>query len=127
MAFYGDLFRPDPAAPPITDPELLEVARRTGIVDAATELVGADGLQALVEHFGREQVRRTVAQLGRYFDDDRLRAAVRRRVCDAIGVDTAVVVAHSLGTVVAYEVLAALAGPARVDFVTSGRRSAIRR
>jgi hypothetical protein len=57
MAFYGDLFRPDPATP-LDDDALREVARRTGILDAATELVGADGLDVLVEHVGREQVRR---------------------------------------------------------------------
>ena len=108
MAFYGDLFRPDPATP-FNDAALRAVAERTGILDAATQLVGADGLSALVEQIGREQVRRTIAQLGRYFDDDAMRDAVRERVASAIGSDTVVVVAHSLGTIVAYEVLATMA------------------
>ncbi len=118
-AFYGDVFRPDPARP-IADEELRAIAERTGIVDAATQLVGASGLDALVEHIGREQVRRTIAQLGRYFDDDAVRSTVISRVARVIDADTRVVVAHSLGTVVAYEVLAALAGPARIDLVTIG-------
>ncbi len=119
MAFYGDLFRPDPAHP-VDDAELRDVARRTGIIDAATQLVGADGLGPLVEQIGREQVRRTIAQLGTYFDDEHVRAAVRGRVAAAIGPDTTVVIAHSLGSVVAYEVLAAEEGPARLDLVTIG-------
>jgi hypothetical protein len=119
VAFYGDLFRPDPAAP-LDDDALREVARRTGILEAATDLVGADGLDALVEHVGREQVRRTIAQLGRYFDDAALRADVRARVASAIGPDTEVVVAHSLGTVAAYEALVDHDAIASVDLVTFG-------
>ncbi len=119
VSFYGDLFRPDPTTP-LDDADLREVARRTGLLDAATQLVGTDGLAALVDHIGREQVRRTIAQLGRYFDDPALRDAVRARVLASIGPDTRVVVAHSLGTIVAYEVLAALPGPARLDLVTIG-------
>ncbi|MFT3855717.1 MAG: hypothetical protein QM733_23770 [Ilumatobacteraceae bacterium] len=69
---------------------------------------------------GREQVTRTIAQLGRYFDDAELRAEVRGRVAAAITDDTRVVVAHSLGTVVAYEALALTDGPARLDLVTIG-------
>src|SRR4029079_39703 len=48
-ASYGRLFRPHPAAP-VDDDALREVPRRTGILEAATALVGADGLDALVEH-----------------------------------------------------------------------------
>src|SRR4029079_17960458 len=119
MAFYGDLFRPDPAVP-MDDAALRDVAQRTGILDAATQLVGADGLPALVEQIGREQVRRTIAQLGRYFDDAAIRDAVRARVAAVIEPDTVVAVAHSLGWIVAYEVLATQPGPARLDLVTIG-------
>jgi pimeloyl-ACP methyl ester carboxylesterase len=72
-----------------------------------------------VEHVGREQVRRTLAQLGRYFGDDSVRDEVQGRVRSAIGPDTAVVVAHSLGSVVAYEVLAD-ASDRSVHLVTIG-------
>jgi hypothetical protein len=115
--FYGDVFRPDPATPVDRD-ELRVIAERTGIVDAAGQLVG--GLEALVAQLGQEQVDRTIAQLGRYFDDDSVRDAVRGRVAAAIGADARVVVAHSLGSVVAYEVLVESPGPARLDLVTIG-------
>ena len=108
----GVLRRPVPARPatPLDDAALREVAERTGILDAATQLVGADGLAGLVEQIGREQVRRTIAQLGRYFDDDTIRDAVRARVARRSDPTPVVVVAHSLGTIVAYEVLATMAG-----------------
>jgi hypothetical protein len=73
-----------------------------------------------VEHTGREQVRRTVAQQGRYFDDEAVRAEVRARARSVITESTRVVVAHSLGTVLAYEVLATLPRSTRLDLVTLG-------
>lgn len=119
MAFYGDLFRPQPGAE-LSDAELAAIAARTGITDAATAIAGDAGLDGLMKAIGREQVDRTIAQLGRYFDDAALRAEVRGRVAAAITGATRVVVAHSLGTVVAYEALAAMDGPARLDLVTIG-------
>lgn len=119
FAFYGDVFRTQPGAA-LTDAELADIAARTGLTDAATALAGEGGLEALIKAIGREQVARTIAQLGRYFDDPAIRAEVRGRVAGAITADTRVVVAHSLGTVVAYEVLAAMDGPARLDLVTIG-------
>jgi len=119
LAFYGDLFRPAVGAE-LSDAELADIAARTGIAEAAEQLAGEDGIAALSKAIGQAQVNRTIAQLGRYFDDDALRAEVRRRVATAITAETRVVVAHSLGTVVAYEVLAAMDGPARLDLVTIG-------
>jgi hypothetical protein len=59
-------------------------------------------------------------QVGRFLHDPVIRAAARQRVAAAIDKDTGVIVAHSLGTVVAYEALCADTGcPARV-FVTLG-------
>jgi PGAP1-like protein len=46
-------------------------------------------------------------QVARYFREPETRAAVRDRLASAISTDTKVVVGHSLGSVVAYEVLAA--------------------
>ena len=126
IAFYGDVFRPDPARP-VGDVELAAIADRTGIIDAAQRLLGLDAsregleaLDALISHLGREQVTRTVAQLGRYFDDEAIRGDVRERLARVIDADTRVVVAHSLGSVVAYEVLVGIGGPARIDLVTLG-------
>jgi hypothetical protein len=118
IAFYGDVFRPEPGTE-LADTELADLARRTGLLDAVTAVVGDDGLESLTEHVGREQVRRTVAQLGRYFGDPAVRAEVHRRLDDAIAADTRVVVAHSLGSVVAYEVLARRTGRP-IDLVTIG-------
>ena len=118
IAFYGDVFRADPERP-LSDAQLHEVEERAGILDAAGSFVGQDGLQAFVEHIGQEQVRRTLAQLGRYFGDEAVRREVQARVRSAIGPDTAVVVAHSLGSVVADEVLAD-DSDVSVDLVTIG-------
>jgi hypothetical protein len=46
-------------------------------------------------------------QVARYFTDPDLRAAIQARVAARIGPDTRLVVAHSLGSVVAYEALCA--------------------
>jgi hypothetical protein len=59
-------------------------------------------------------------QVHRYFTDDKLRSKIRDAVTAVITHDTRVVVGHSLGSVVAYEVLCA--PPERViqSFVTLG-------
>lgn len=119
IAFYGDVFRPA-AGDELTDPVLQGIAARTGLADAAAALVGEAGIEGLVKALGREQVNRTIAQLGRYFDDPAVRAEVRGRVAAAITADTRLVIAHSLGTVVTYEALAAMDGAARLDLVTIG-------
>ena len=59
-------------------------------------------------------------QVHRYFTDPALRSEIRDAVADAITVDTAVVVAHSLGSVVGYEVLCARPEPAGRSLVTLG-------
>ena len=81
IAFYGDVFRPA-AGDELTDPVLQGIAARTGLADAAAALVGEAGIEGLVKALGREQVNRTIAQLGRYFDDRcgaRRGARARRR------------------------------------------------
>jgi hypothetical protein len=118
IALCGDALRPDPGAE-LPDTELAELARRTGLLDAVTAIVDHDGLEGLIEHVGRERLRRTVAQLGRYFGEPTVRAEVHRRVDDAIAADTRIVAAQWLGRVVAYEVLAEREG-LPVDRVTIG-------
>ncbi|MGN9846117.1 hypothetical protein ACTMTI_49190 [Nonomuraea sp. H19] len=139
MAFYGDLFRPpgetlavgDPlftaadvdtgletdllmawwqaaaeVDPQVVPPDEETLARTPRSVQAAlralqTSRFFADlALRALV--FDLKQVRR-------YLTDPQLRQAARDRVTALIGPDTRVVVAHSLGSVVAYEALCPLA------------------
>ncbi|MEV5896700.1 hypothetical protein [Nonomuraea fuscirosea] len=142
MAFYGDLFRPPGETLVVGDPlysaadveegletELLlawwqaaaevepevvppggdTLARTPRSVQAALRALSASrffadlALRALV--FDLKQVRR-------YLTDPDLRWQARDRVMALIGADTRVVVAHSLGSVLAYEALCALADQA---------------
>jgi hypothetical protein len=59
-------------------------------------------------------------QVHRYLLDPQLRVRARGRVADQIGDDTRVVVAHSLGSVVAYEALCARPGHGVRALVTIG-------
>lgn len=54
---------------------------------------------------GASGIIRLIKQVHRYFSDDDLRAAVRGEVAAAVKSDTRVIVAHSLGSVAAYETL----------------------
>ncbi|MEV7442946.1 hypothetical protein AB0O22_17635 [Streptomyces sp. NPDC091204] len=65
-------------------------------------------------------------QVRAYLTDDKVREQVRDRVADAIRPDTRVVVAHSLGSVVAYEALCALPGHGVRALVTVGSPLGIR-
>jgi hypothetical protein len=136
MAFYGDLFRPvghtlavgDPmfTADDVDDFEaelLLEWWEASARTDPGVPPPGADTLARaprsvqtalrVLQHsrfFAEVSLRALVfdlKQVRRYLTDDGLRASARSRVEDAIGPDTRVVVAHSLGSVVAYEALCA--------------------
>ncbi len=59
-------------------------------------------------------------QVHRYFADNALRSSIREAVALSVTPDTRVVVAHSLGSVVAYEVLCAARQRAIESFVTLG-------
>jgi hypothetical protein len=59
-------------------------------------------------------------QVRRYLLDPDLRVAARKRVQERIGPDTRVLVAHSLGSVVAYEALCAMPGHPVKALVTLG-------
>lgn len=83
------------------------------------------GLRALPkgQFFTGLMLRSLVADLKqttRYLTDPDLRRAARARVAAAIGADTRVVVAHSLGSVVAYETLCALTDHSVRAFVSLG-------
>lgn len=102
ICFYGDLFR--------HDPERLDVeqwaATRAGIEDALTDLVGEGALEALTQLAGRQTYDRTVDMFASMAADPSLAGQVRQRLLDRLD-RTDVVVAHSLGTVIAHQVLAA--------------------
>ena len=105
IAFYGDVFRPNVVDGRPTDEELLTVARDAGLTDVVEALAGPDGLQVIAQAVGKESLRQLINQLGRYFTDQQLRATVRRRVESVVTPETRVIIAHSMGTVVAYETL----------------------
>jgi hypothetical protein len=137
MAFYGDLFRPAGHTLAVGDPVftaddvedgfeaelLLEWWTACARTDPAVPAPGGDTLARspraaqtalrVLQHsrfFADVSLRALVfdlKQVRRYLTDDALRAEARGRVEEAIGPDTRVVVAHSLGSVVAYEALCA--------------------
>jgi hypothetical protein len=59
-------------------------------------------------------------QVHSYFSDPGLRVKIQRAVAEKIADDTRLIVAHSLGTVVAYELLCAPDGAASLAFVSLG-------
>jgi pimeloyl-ACP methyl ester carboxylesterase len=108
IAFYGDIFRHDPeAGASPTDDELREVARASGLLDVVQAVAGPDGLEVIAKAMGEEMLRRLMDQAGRYFADAETRERVGARLATAVTPDTRVIVAHSLGTIVAYEGLCA--------------------
>lgn len=66
-----------------------------------------------------ERLLGALKQVSLYLTDDELRATAQQRVLDHIGPETRVVIAHSLGTVVAYETLHRLDRPLPL-FITLG-------
>jgi hypothetical protein len=61
--------------------------------------------------FAERFVVRALVQVTRYLTEDAIRVAAQRSVLDLIGPETRAVVAHSLGSVVAYETVHALGRP----------------
>jgi hypothetical protein len=108
VAFWGDLFRPagDPTAhddggdaPAAAPDQIIETLGGPG-----GDPTGLDAIGAAISQ-GAHQ--RTLEALARYFTDPDLRDRVQERLHRHLGPETEVVVAHSMGTVIAYEVLAA--------------------
>jgi pimeloyl-ACP methyl ester carboxylesterase len=135
MAFYGDIFRANIEEGRPSDEELLEIAREAGLTEAIEELAGPGGLEVIAKAVGKQSLRQMINQLGRYFADGDLRALVRSRLEAVVDSDTRVIVAHSMGTVVAYEALAAhpewqvqtlltIGSPLGNDWVFTGLRPA---
>ncbi|WP_054814076.1 hypothetical protein [Nocardia arizonensis] len=68
--------------------------------------------------FASNFVWRALSQVTRYLTEDDVRAFAQQQVLDLIGPETRLVIAHSLGSVVAYEALHRVRGP--VHLVTIG-------
>jgi hypothetical protein len=156
MAFYGDLFRPQGELLAVGDPfyrasdvepGLEEALLRAWWQEAAAvddgvappdgdTLVRVPGsVQVALRQLSRSKFFAGVAlralvfdlkQVSRYLQEPDLRRAVRARVTALIGPDTRVVVAHSLGSVVAYEALCAVPGHPVRALVTLGSPLGIR-
>jgi hypothetical protein len=139
MAFYGDLFRPSGERLAVGDPpytaadvepgweqELVlawwraaaATDERVAPPDADTLVSTPGSVQAGLRQLSRSRFFAGVAlralvfdlkQVRRYLTDSAVRSAARARVTDLIDRDTRVVLAHSLGSVVAYEALCGLA------------------
>jgi len=120
VAFYGDLFRHDPSDGALGDEALRAIARESGLADVAQHMLGPDAASLLAKALGEDMFRRTVDQVGHYFGDDQARTEVRARVAAAVQPDTRVVVAHSLGSIVAYDCLRAHPDWPVETFVTIG-------
>jgi hypothetical protein len=114
LAWWREAARVDPKVAP---PEADTLVRVPGSVQAAlrqlsrARFFGGLALRTLV--FDLKQVRR-------YLQDKELREAARAAVSKLITAETRVVVAHSLGSVVAYEALAAMPGHQVRALVTLG-------
>ena len=103
ICFYGDLFRRDPD---VEGTE--EIARsRAGAADLLEQLGGAEAVDQIAKFAANADRDRTldlIATLTQRADLDDL---VNERVVATLHGDTRVVVAHSLGTIVAYRALLA--------------------
>jgi pimeloyl-ACP methyl ester carboxylesterase len=142
-AFYGDLFRGNGKAfgerhylpQDIVDPnerELLGLLAAAGEPDptAPTEKVWSPGVvQSALRVLAKSKFFAGVAehlviadlkQVTAYLHDERVRTTICARVLDAITDDTRVLVGHSLGSVIAYEVLANNPGLRVGSLVTLG-------
>lgn len=104
VAFYGDLFRLDPDQGDMPDPA--DLAAKSGLMDVLGNLPGAEGLETLTKAVGDAANARLLDQAGRFLAAGDVRRKVRARVDEVLTEQTELVIAHSLGTIVAYMVLA---------------------
>ncbi len=102
ICFYGDLFRRDPET--VDDDRW--AATRAGVEDSLTETLGEATLDSLTHLAGRQTYERTVDMFTSMATDPSLADRVRQRLLDRLD-GTEVLIAHSLGTVIAHQVLTA--------------------
>lgn len=150
MAFYGDLFRPAGELLAVGDPlygakdvepgweqdlllawwrEAAAADDRVAAPDGDTLVRAPGSVQAALRQLSRSEFFAGVAlrglvfdlkQVRRYLREPAVRQAAQARLLALIGPETRVVVAHSLGTVVAYEALCASPGHRVRALVTLG-------
>ncbi len=108
--------------PRVVPPGARTLGPVTGVQAALAALAGSRFLAGTTERFLIFWLR----QVRAYFTRPELRAEIQERFGEAIGPDTQVVVAHSLGSVVAYEALCAHPGWNVRGLVTLGSPLGIR-
>jgi pimeloyl-ACP methyl ester carboxylesterase len=117
VCFYGDLFRRHPG----TEEDLMFQQSRAGVAETLASLDGGqDALRTLAQAASDASFDRTVDMVTIMMIEPDLRERVRARIERSVGDDTRVVVAHSLGSVVAYSALAAHPDWPVRTFVTLG-------
>lgn len=116
ICFYGDLFRRDPEVEGL---DAIEQSR-AGAADLLEQVGGAEAVDSIVRFAASADRDRTLDLIATLTQRADLNSRVLERFDATISADTRVVVAHSLGTIVAYRAL--LAHPEwRIDtFVTLG-------
>ncbi|WP_216900409.1 hypothetical protein [Nocardia alni] len=128
FAFYGDLFRPSGEWPPVNPSDRehdllmqwwrsaaqvdLDVVPPTAEMSSCTPMSARMALHQLARSrffagVGARTLCEDLRQVGRYFTEPELRQRIRHTLRARLAPDTRVVVAHSLGSVVAYETLCA--------------------
>jgi hypothetical protein len=130
VAFWGDLVRPEPRTPDEAASGSTAAAPGTagapaeGVADLVEGVGGAAGpggtdLDALVHQVAKDTNARSMELLAQYVLDPEVRARVHERLERHLTADTKVVIAHSLGTVIAYQVLCTRPD-LQVDLITLG-------
>ena len=103
VCFYGDQFRLD------LDTLDMDAWRQSkaGAEELLESIGGADALEFLSQAAGKAAYERTVAMVAIMAGDPTLRERIHDRLLERINRDTRTVVAHSLGSVIAYRALCA--------------------
>ncbi|UDY36533.1 hypothetical protein [Dermatobacter hominis] len=124
VAFWGDLVRPEPRTPDQLAAETTAGEPPDAVADlvegvGSTQGPGGTDLDALVHQVAKDTNARSMELLAQYVLDPDVRAKVHERLERHLTPDTRVVVAHSLGTVIAYQVLCTRPD-LEVDLITLG-------
>ena len=101
VCFYGDLFRLDPESMDLDEWK----ESRAGAADMMAQMGGEKAVEFLSQAAGTAAYDRTIDMVAIMTGDANVRMKARQRLLDLLAPDTEVIIAHSMGTVVAYETL----------------------
>jgi pimeloyl-ACP methyl ester carboxylesterase len=116
VCFYGDMFRRHPGSE--ADQRIEQ--SRAGIAEALSDLTGGDAIAALGQAASDAAFDRTVDMVTVMTTEPDLRDRLRARIEAVVDDDTAVIVAHSLGSVLTYMALCSHPDWSVSTFVTLG-------